>query len=146
MNNADIVAALKTQLEGAAGLSYVEQVLVGNRQIESITLYPTLIIEPVSEAESQEVYGVCENRLTLSVMGFINVINPELQITGDANTKGILDFVNDVKTAIDADYTLGGTAVHLVMRDTQYSSELFPTRMFALEIEVWFRQTKGTRT
>ena len=146
MNNATIVSALKTALEGASGLSYVKQVLLGNRQIDTITLYPTIIIEPIGEQESQEVYNVFENKLIVSVMGLINVTNPDKQLVGDANTKGVLDVVNDLKTALDADYTLGGVASHMVIGEVQYSGELYPVRMFALDLEIWFRQTKGTRT
>jgi hypothetical protein len=145
MNNNTIFKAIKTQLENASGLSYVKQILSGNRTVESITTYPTIILEPVVEDENQQVYPKCENKFTVQLIGLINVTNADKQITGDTNTKGILDFVNDVKTAIDADYTLGGTASHLVMLSTQYSSELYPVRMFALEIEVWFVQTKGNR-
>jgi len=146
MNNATIISALKTHLDAANGLSYIKQVLLGNRQIETITLYPTLIIEPMAEQESQEVYTVMHNKLIVNIMGLINVTNPDKQIVGDANTNGVMDVVNDLKTALDADYTLGGVASHMVIGETQYSSELYPVRMFALDVEIWFRQIKGTRT
>jgi hypothetical protein len=146
MNNKAIYSALKSQLENAVGLSYVKQVLGGNRDLNTITLFPTILINYTGEQESQEVYNRFENKIFFTITGVVNVIDPEKALIGDANTDGIMDFLNDVKTALDSDYTLGGVASHIVIGNSQSTSDLYPLNFFALEIEVWFRQEKGNRT
>ena len=146
MNNATIISAIKTTLENASGLSYVKQVLLGRRDPQTITLFPVIIIEPTGDGETNDVNTVVDVRTTFIVYGALYVFNADKQLIGDANTVGAFDFEDAIKKALDADETLGGVASNLVIRGTNHSSENFPLREIAIEIEVWFRQTKGVRT
>ena len=146
MNNATIISAIKTTLENASGLSYVKQVLLGRRDPQTITLFPVIIIEPTGDGETNDVNTVVDVRTSFIVYGALHIINADKQLIGDANTVGAFDFEDAIKKALDADETLGGVASNLVIRGTNHSSENFPLREIAIEIEVWFRQTKGVRT
>lgn len=143
---AGIVSALQTLLENDATLSaYVEQVLLGSREAGSITLFPTLIIEPLSDEETDLLYTQENNHLIVQAIGLIKVLDKEKQIVGDANTKGILDIANDVKKAIDADRTLSATAIKATIKTTSYRVD-FPLRYFTMNIDIMYRQTVGVRT
>jgi hypothetical protein len=144
---AELITNLKTLLSGNATLSaYVKQFLLGTREIETITLYPTIMLEPIVDEENDSVYQKQENHFRVQVIGLINVPDKDKQIVGDANTKGILDVVNDVKLAIDGDRTLSGKANHIAIGETSYSPDLYPVRQFTMLLDIWYDQIAGTRT
>lgn len=146
MNNKTIISAIQTTLENAEGLSYVKEVFQGRRDPQSILQWPIIIIEPAGDTEVSEINTIVDVRTTFIVAGYLNITNADKQLVGDANTKGAFDFEDDIKKALDADETLGGVASNLVIRGTNHNSDNYPMREIAVEIEVWFRQTKGTRT
>lgn len=146
MNNATIVSAIKTTLENASELSYVKQVLVGKRDPQTITLFPVIIIEPTGDTEDNEVNTIVDVRASFIIYGALHIVNADKQLVGDANTVGAFDFEDDIKKALDADQTLGGVSSNLVIRGTTHSSDNYPMREIAIDIEVWFRQIKGVRT
>jgi len=143
MAAADVISVLKILLEGASELSYVKEVLLGVR--EKMTLFPCLIIEPLSLTESDDTYARQVLTMCVSVIGYIHCTNKDKQIAGDADTKGILDFENDLKKALDSNRTLSGAAIDTRITETVYEFAEYPLRSFALRLEVIFRQIAGTR-
>jgi len=143
---ADVLNQIKTQLANYSGLSYVndESIFLGVR--ESITIFPCIIIEPISISEQDNAYPNERLTMRVAVMGYINCTDKDKQIVGNSNDKGILDVENDVKLALDSDRTLGGNAIHLDIAETTYQFVEYPIRSFAINIDVLFQQTKGTRT
>jgi len=143
---ASILSALLTQLRNSSDLNYVndESILLGVR--ESISFFPCIILEPLALLESDEIHDRQELTFRIAVIGYIETTLKDKQIVGDANTKGILDFENDVKKAISSDLTMGGNAIHTQIVETRYEFVNFPVRSFAMDVEVWFRQTAAGRT
>ena len=142
-NAADIIEGLQTQLSGSEDLDYVKQFLLGIR--EGIATYPVIIIEPNRLVESTEVYGQQDLHVELEVKGILDCKDKEKQIVGDANTKGIMDFENDVKLALDSDRQIGGIAIDSKIIETNYDYSAYPLRAFSIKIDAWFRQTESIR-
>lgn len=145
MKAATILSALITQLKANSNISYVTDgaILLGVR--EKVNIFPSIIVEPLSLEEKSFAYPLQRMALRVGIIGYIHVMNTEKQIVGDANTKGILDFENDVKLALDADRTIGGNANHLDIVDTSYDFVDFPYRSFTMSVEIFFEQVKSTR-
>jgi hypothetical protein len=146
MTNATILTALKTTIENAAGLSYVKAVYLGKRDAMSVVQFPVIVIEFLGDVEEGEANTVRNVRSSFVIYAALNVVNADKQLVGDANTVGAMDFEDGIKKALDADETLGGVAGNLVIKSTTHASDNYPMREFSIEIEVWFRQIKGTRT
>ena len=140
-----ILSALITQLKNNSNISYVSDgaILLGVRK--GITVYPTIIIEPESISELSFAYPMQRLVMKVAIIGYIHVLNTEKQIVGDTTTKGILNFENDVKLALDADRTIAGNANHLDIVDTSYDFVDFPYRSFTMNVEILFEQVKNTR-
>lgn len=145
MKAADILDALVTQLKNNADINYVSDasIMLGVR--EKVSNFPAIIIEPGSITEMSFAYPKQRLMMKVAIIGYIHVLNVDKQIVGDANTKGILDFENDVKLALDADRTLAGEAINLDIVDTSYDFVDFPYRNFTMSVEILFEQTRGTR-
>lgn len=145
MKAATILTTLINQLKASTDISYVSDasILLGVR--EKILNFPAIIIEPTGLKEAN--YAWPKQRLTMNVgiIGYIQVMNAEKQIVGDTITKGIMDFENDVKLALDSDRTLGGQAINLTIVDTSYDFVDFPYRSFTMNVEILFEQVQKTR-
>lgn len=145
MTPAGIIAQIMTQLTNNATLAtYVKGIFQGVR--ENVAVYPCIFIEPLSQEVTEERYGIETIKLRVALMCFVQVMEPEYQICGITGTKGVLDFENDVKIAIDSDRTIGGNAIHTVINGTQYEFSNFPERGITINLEILYQQTKGTRT
>lgn len=142
---ASILTALKTQLEADTTLAdTVEVFLLGVR--ENISEFPAIIIEPVQSVEDDDIRNQQEIFFTVAVMGYVNVKNPDKQLVGDSDTKGILDLENDVKKAISSDPTIGATVANTQITETKYEFTDYPIRSFAMTIVLYHRQNLTTRT
>ena len=140
-----VLAALKTQLTNDTTLAaYVTNIFFGVR--DGIPDFPCLIIEPAELAETDDVYGRQELRLKVLIVGFISCLDPEKQIVGDVDNRGIVDFLLDVKKAISADRTLSGNVVQTYIQNARFEYADYPLRSFNLTIELFFRQNTTSRT
>jgi hypothetical protein len=140
---AEIITQLETQLANNATLSYVKKVMLGYR--ENITAFPSIVIEPGEDNETEERYGKQTISFDVTVVGCISVTDKDKQIVGDSGTKGILDFQNDIKKAIDSDRTLGGKCLHVRTPNTKYKVN-FPYREVAITVRILFEQNTNVRT
>ncbi len=144
---AEVFSALTAQLEANATLSgYVKQFLEGQREAQSITQYPTVIVDYTGSGETDDAYGEQRIRMRCIVYLVMNVTDKDKQIVGDSTTKGALDYLNDLKKAIDTDRTLGGKAIHTYILDDSFSTVDFPVRVLALNVEILIEQTEAVRT
>lgn len=144
---AETFRALKTRLQADTTLAgYVKQFLEGQREASSITQYPTVITDYTGSSESDDAYGEQRIRMRCVVYMVITVTDKDKQIVGDSTTKGALDYLNDLKTAIDTDRTLGGKAIHTSILDDSFSTVDFPVRVLALNVEILIEQKEAVRT
>lgn len=142
---ATIITALKAQLEADTTLAaYVKAYLLGVR--EEINEFPCLIIEPTSMLEDDDIHNYQEQTLVVAIMGYVKVNNPDKQIVGEGDIRGILDVENDVKKAISADITIGGTVAKASITESKYDFADYPIRSFVLNVELYFRQNLTART
>lgn len=146
-NASEVIAALQTQLTDDSTLSaYVKgKVLLGDR--EGVTIYPVIILEPMELLEADRTYPEQQCTLSVEVYGCVNVKDKDVQLIGDANTKGIMEMENDVKAAISADRTLGisGSDVWARITRTDYDRRFYPLRFFRMVVEIDFRQNSSSR-
>lgn len=141
----DVLTALKTQLTNDATLAaYVKNVFFGVR--DGVPDFPCLVIEPAELQEADEVYGRQEIRLKVLIVGLLEGMDPELQIVGDGTTKGIVDFLLDVKKALSSDRTLGGKVIQTYIQSARFEYVEYPIRSFNLSVELFFRQDTTSRT
>jgi hypothetical protein len=141
-----LITALKTALENDAVLStYIEEVLVGRRTIETITSFPSLWIELAEDDESDTVYSKFENILSVNIVGIVRDASAEVQILGDASNKGILAVLNDVKKAIDDSNLLTGIASMMKIGKTTFSDDAPPMMAFAMQLNIHYSQSEHTR-
>jgi hypothetical protein len=140
-----VLSAFRDLLKNDATLcAYVKNVFFGVR--DGIPEFPCLIVEPSELQEADDIYGRQELRLKLLVIGFIQCMDPEMQIVGDSVTPGVVDFLLDVKKAISADRTLGGVVIQTYIQNARFEYVEYPLRSFNLSIEILYRQGTLTRT
>jgi len=144
---ATVFDALMTRLQADSTLSgYVKQFLEGEREIDSVTQFPTLMVDYLGSSEEDDTYGVQRITMRAAIILVINVSAKEKQITGDTATRGALDYLNDIKKAIDGDRTLGGVAIHTAIREDNFTTVNFPVRALSVNLEILFEQTESVRT
>lgn len=146
MKLASILAALETQLQAATSLSYVNDTMIMQGFREGVVNFPCLFIEPIGNKEEDFAYPKERCTFRVALMGFLRVNDKDKQIVGDSNTKGIVDFENDIKLAIDDDRTIGGTCIHADIVESTYEYKEYPIRGVTVAVEFLFEQTKATRT
>lgn len=141
----DVLTALRELLKNDETLcGYVKNVFFGVR--DGIPEFPCLIIEPVELIESDDVYTRQELRFKVLIVGFLEGLDPEMQIVGDSARPGIVDFLLDVKKALSADRTLGGKVIQTYIQNSRFDYAEYPLRSFNLTVELFFRQETIART
>jgi hypothetical protein len=143
---ASIVAAIQDVLQASSYLSYInnEDILLGIR--EGVTIFPCILIEPISDILTAESYPYEQRTISVNITAYVQVYDKDKQLVGDTNTKGVLDVENDIRKALSSDITLGLADVY----DTRIISsihdfEQYPTRGFAINVECHYRQNRLTR-
>lgn len=146
MTPAAIITALQTALKNSADLSYVndENIFIGSRG--NILNHPALEIEIGPDKKARD-ENVSELRTqTVFIVGTIKIFDESKQIIGTSSLPGLADFMNHVKKAMSADYTLGGACINLSVGDGDYDQkEDYPIRRFAISSEILYRQNRLTR-
>lgn len=144
---AQVYAALIDVLQSSATLSYISDnaILLGMR--ERFDNFPCLVIEEGTTADEEiDINGYVDLRMNTSINALVQVTNVDKQIVGDTTTKGTADIVNDIKTAICADRTLGGVVIDCTFKEVINSVDEWPVRVAAIGIEILYRQNSTTRT
>lgn len=140
---AQIITQLETQLQDSADLSYVKNVMIGER--ESVTNFPVIFIEPLRNDEKDRNFQDADLMIEVALIGYISTREADKQIVGAGNTKGITDLENDIKKAISADRQLNTLAVDTRIKSTVYGRPENAARRLLMTIEVDFRQTATER-
>lgn len=146
MKLATIMTALMTQLKAATSLSFIDDLMIMNGYRESVVNYPCLFLEPLGNKEEDFAYPKERCTFRVALMGYLHVNDKDKQIVGDSTTRGIIDFENDIKLAIDTDRTIGGTCIHADIVESTYEFEKYPVRGVTVVVDILFEQVKGTRT
>ncbi len=141
----EILSQLQTQLKNSSALAYIDDnnIFLGTR--ENITQFPCIVLEPLGIREIDSTYPKQKLTLTIAVVGFINVIDKDKQLIGDAVQKGVMNFENDVKKAISSDITLNGYAIDTNLTMTAYEFVEYPIRSFVINVEILFEQIAKER-
>ncbi len=140
----EIISGLKSQFEGDSNLSYVKNVYYEKR--ESVSIYPCIMLDVVSNEESDLTYPMQDNYLTVEIIGYIEVKNRDKSLIGDSNVRSKLDFENDIKKAISADPTIGGYAIHTEIMRTDFVNITVPVYMIRIEARINYTQNSQTRS
>ena len=85
------------------GVTYLKGVYYGAIKSNYASNFPLVYLEP---DENPSIYGqgYKESTLVILIVGAIFVQNPELQIIGDSDFKGVMDLEKDIKAALAAKY------------------------------------------
>lgn len=141
-----IMTTLQALLQGSSDLSYIadSSILLGRR--ESITIFPSIFIVPISEPETNHAYPMERVTLNVSIVAITKVFAEDKHIVGSGDTKGIMDIKSDILNALDSDRKLSGACIHMNIRDKEYDTiENFPVVGVAINIGIEFEQMRGSR-
>lgn len=141
----DVFRALTALLQESDDLSYIKQVLEGQRELDSITEYPSIIVDYIASDENDDTYSHQRITMTVSINVIVKVFDKDKQIIGTTTEKGILDIINDIKNVIDTDRTLGGQALHTQITSDSITTDNFPVRVLSLTCNILYEQTEGNR-
>ena len=134
-NIIDILNTAKTKISGS--LTYVKYISQGIR--DDLESYPLIVVEPNREDETQ-ITVPHNKRIVFSVLirCVMMVNNRTNQIVGSNpdNSKGILDFVADVKNVLNANRTLNGNALKMEFPTTLYIFETYPYRIADITMNI----------
>lgn len=141
-----ILEKLKEHLEDDTTLSeYVTGgVFIGDR--ENVVTFPCLMIEPINIIESDDTNPYQDLTMIVRITGLAKIQDKDLQIIGNDEVKGILNFLTDVKKALSADRRLDSNAKHMTFTEATFVKKEYPIRAFELIVEILYRQTATTRT
>ena len=147
MTPATIFSTIQTILKNSSDLSYIvdENILMGVR--ESITIFPSVLIEPIGDKIIEESFAYEERILSVNITAYVQIYDKDKQIVGDTNTKGVLDVENDIRKALSADNTLGlADTYDARIISSVHDFEQYPIRGFAINLEIHYRQSRTART
>ena len=134
---------LITTLEGNSALKkYVKYVYRGVRENIGDNAMPCLIIEPKQDGEFvEELNTYAKVYFSVDIVGYtFNASEPERQIVGDDNYKGIVDFAQDLRACLQSSNTLGDRCIDIRFEPTQFDFSEYPVRGFKLPIKILYQQ------
>lgn len=134
---------LITTLEGNPALSkYVKFVFKGVRENVGNESMPCLILEPVQDgALAEELNTYSKSYFNVDIVGYTyNVSEPDKQIVGDADYKGIVDFAQDVRACLQSSNTLGDRCIDIRLEPTLFDFSEYPVRGFRVAIRILYQQ------
>ena len=146
MTPALIIAKIQDILQDSADLSYIKDgsIFLGVR--ENVTIFPCIILEAAGDRLLDETFAFEGRALSINIISYIQVYDKDKQLTGDTDTKGVLDIENDIRKAISADITLGLSGVYdSRLLTTIQEIDHYPIRGFAINCEIHYRQERLTR-
>lgn len=144
----EIFVAIRDILKADATLAYVsdDSILDGFREDIPEEAFPAIMLEPESTSEET----VTTNRghmmrVRVTITCAMKHADYDKQIVGDGSVKGIYDFVDDVKNALDAYPRLELVSPRVdrfTFPATRYFFEFFPFRLAEITFE-GFVKTAG---
>jgi len=114
--------------------TYIKNVYEGYRQIPH-QAFPCIILEPVSEPEEVAMHRRHID-FEITIYALIMVYNADKQIIGDANIKGIVDLVRDIKNALCKYQSLNGKCISHKFPSTEYTFESYPIRQAEISMVI----------
>jgi len=121
---------------------YVKYVFKGVREGIGNESMPCLIIEPTKDGEiAEELNTYSKVYCNIDVVGYVyNVSEPDKQIVGDADYKGIVDFAQDVRACLQSSNTLGDRCIDIRLEPTLFDFSEYPIRGFRVPIRILYQQ------
>lgn len=106
MDSESIVNKVATILESDTTLkTYITSVIIGDRARIYGDVYPCIVLDVPGDPLNFSLRGrVVENILTINIYPATLISDREKALIGDTTTKGILDIIKDIKTALCAYY------------------------------------------
>jgi len=144
----EVFNALREQLQASSDLAYVNDDLIFRGRREALTMFPSIALEVESITEQEYAYPVARILMVVQIIFLMKIDNKDAQLCGDDDESvlGTLDSDNNLNLAIDSDRTLGGTAIHTEIQDSDHTIGDFPVRGFNKRISILFQQTRSVRT
>jgi hypothetical protein len=140
---AEVLRLLKTH----ASLTYFQAVYEGWRENVSDNMFPCIYMEP--DESREEPYTVPSRKRILfpiRIIAEINVSgNYDLQIIGDATTKGVINIANDIKSALAETPNLNGLCQSFTFPNTRYQMAAFPFRQVDITMMIELITTGAVR-
>jgi len=154
MNPTDAYNKVKTILTASmngdeTALNYINSVYAGYRENVPKTMFPCIMLEPVSSPETFiTMPEKLEVSFTITIYGILQVYDLDKQIVGDSENgiKGILDFDQDIKTTLGAYKDLEGECEYFEFPDTRFDFTSFPFRQVEIDMRIVFRQNFTNRS
>lgn len=118
----DIIDEIITVLEEAAGLTTIKQVMKGEPPLNRVIDYPYCWVEWINGAQTPE---TTSNRMQVHDVFYVVVVDrhPNADTAEDA----IMDFVEAIETALNADRTINGKVAYSYVsnreKEKQFSSD-----------------------
>jgi hypothetical protein len=141
-----IVEILTNAMVGGQPLDYVQELCQGVR--DDLPKLPAIILEPLQEPESNHTIPQGKKvTLKISITCWIDAYGVDKQIVGDDASIGIMDFVKDVKNALNAYPNLGqaGNVTMIRFPQTVYSISAWPNRAADITLEADYLCQSTTR-
>jgi len=125
---------------------YIKVIYAGTRDNIPINMFPVIILEPINSPEkSITMPHNTEITFTITIFGYIKIIDVDKQIVGDATLKGILDLDFDIKHALGAYIDLSGECLYFEFPNTRFDFSSFPFRGIEIDMAIKLRQSFVTR-
>jgi hypothetical protein len=143
----DILLLIKQKLETSnAFTSYAQKPVIYVSPRQEISNSFSIQLIPVTTEETLNTYPYLDLTDTIGIYGMVKTTQ-EIATIGNEQKAGILDFVNDVKKALDANHRILGENVKLIDFPTvDYIYDNYPNIIFQLTARAQYRQLVGERS
>lgn len=145
MHVGTVYNALISTLTDSPTLEYIKHVFKGIRQEIEPEGFPCIFVEPTSNGElEREMNNVSYQYLDVTIKAYSqNFTEPENNIVGNIDRKGILDIDNDLRAVLADSYQLGCRSIDIKCQSTVFDYSLYPNRGLTLPIKILYKQTNN---
>lgn len=136
---------LVTTLRESPILDYIKYVHKGIRRELEADSFPCIMVEPTSDGESlRQMNNVEYLYFRVNLIAFSqSYTNPEDNIVGTIDRKGILDINNDIRAVLADSYQLGCNATEVRPENTNYDYSMYPNRGLTMSLKILYKQTNN---
>lgn len=124
--------------------AYVEKVFIGDREMIYGDTYPCIVLDTPDDPLNNGMRGnIVENLLKINIYPAILVTDREKALIGGTSAKGILDFIEDIKTALYVYYPdLARNCLDFQLSVNQIADfEDMKGKFAVIEMKVLYRET-----
>lgn len=144
--NVEIINQLKTILEEAEDLSFVQRVFIGARS--NVVEVPAISIIPESEEDITNTLPVIRKALNCKIYGINRIFEEDGVFMNNTNDSkiGIFSFVDKVKKVLDNNNTLENKVINIEKGNCRYGYTGGNLIFFELDITIEYRTMNKERS